>query len=83
MTRTTEAITISCSTEQRRKLEAIAERYELIWGGKPNISRLIRLIADGDIPIGKIQKRKPVLAAVKRSLIGALNELNNLEPNED
>lgn len=86
MTKKSEALTISCSTEQRRRLEAIAARYKLTWGGKPNISQLMRLIADGDIPVGEIEparKMKPVLAAVKQSLLKAIDNLNKIEPNEN
>lgn len=86
MTKKSEALTISCSAEQRKRLETIAERYELNWGGKPNISQLIRLIADGTIPVGEIEpvrRMKPVLAAVKQSLLKAIDDLNKIEPNEN
>lgn len=86
MTKKSESLTISCSAEQRQQLEAIAERFKLNWSGKPNISELIRLIADGSIPVGEIKparKMKPVLATVKQSLLKAIDDLNKIEPNEN
>lgn len=53
MTRRNEAITISCTPQEKASLEALAEEYECMWGDRPNISALIKAIANGVIPLGE------------------------------
>ena len=52
MTRS-EAITLSLSAERKARLEELALAMGATWGEKPNISALVRMIADGRITLHK------------------------------
>jgi hypothetical protein len=47
------AITLTLEPEEKEKLEKIAISMECYWGGKANISRLIKEIALGEILVRK------------------------------
>ena len=49
MTRPKESITLTCTPEVRLRLEQIALEHGCLWGSKPNISRLLEYIANGEI----------------------------------
>lgn len=47
MSRKGQSITLSLSPEQKERLESIALSVGAKWGGEPNISELVRMLADG------------------------------------
>lgn len=51
---------VSISADQKASLEALAEKLGYMWGQRPNISGLMKAIADGEVAIGKLEaiKRK-------------------------
>ncbi|MBE9037187.1 hypothetical protein [aff. Roholtiella sp. LEGE 12411] len=51
MTRKGESVTLSLSSEQKQQLEQIALDFGQTWGEEPNISKLMRAIADGDLKV--------------------------------
>lgn len=51
MTRKGRAITLSVSDRQKAQLEAIALAFDVKWGNNPNISQLIKDIADNKLRI--------------------------------
>ena len=53
MGRNSEAITLSLSPDRKAKLEELAITMGATWGEKPNISALVRMIADGRIILHK------------------------------
>jgi hypothetical protein len=67
--KTRPTITISCTPENKEKLEAIALNFDCKWGEKPNISALIESIATGDIELSS-----PSRQALAKSRIASLKE---------
>lgn len=65
MSRKQESITLSLTLEHKAELEKIAVEFGYLWGEKPNISALLKAIADGDILLSKSDKP----AKQKRALI--------------
>jgi hypothetical protein len=51
VTRKGRAITLSINDRQKAQLEAIALDFGITWGDKPNISQLVKAIADGKLRI--------------------------------
>ncbi|MGF1497258.1 MAG: helix-turn-helix transcriptional regulator [Elainellaceae cyanobacterium] len=51
MTRKGRAITLSVDDHQKAQLEAIALEFNITWGDKPNISQLVKTIADGKLRV--------------------------------
>ena len=51
MTRKGESITLSVQKWQRDKLEALAAELQMLWGGKPSISQLVKAIADNKLRV--------------------------------
>lgn len=47
MARKGQAITLSLSPEQKERLERVALSVGAKWGDEPNISELVRMLADG------------------------------------
>lgn len=75
MSRKFESLTVSCDLESKEKIEQLALDFNLKWGDKPNISKLISLIASGDIvlsypntpnPEGYTQKQ---IEGIKKAII--------------
>ena len=56
MSRKQESITLSLSLEHKAKLENIAVEFGYLWGDRPNISSLLKAIADGEILLSKSGK---------------------------
>lgn len=46
MTRKGKSITLSLAEHHKLKLEQLAQDFDMIWGDKPNISKLLKAIAD-------------------------------------
>jgi hypothetical protein len=82
MTRKSESLTIACPPDRKALLEALAIKHGYLWGEKPNVSELIRAIADEEIPLGD---RTPQLAieanvkTVKKSLLKAMQAIEEIE----
>ena len=56
MTRKQESITLSLSLKHKANLENIAVEFGYLWGDRPNISSLLKAIADGEILLSKSGK---------------------------
>jgi hypothetical protein len=41
-----EAITLSLNPDEKAELEALAQQFGILWGSQPNISGLVRAIAN-------------------------------------
>jgi hypothetical protein len=66
LSRKSESITLSASEEDKAELENIALEFGCTWGeNKPNISQLIKRIANRELLLSKSDKP----AAQKRKLI--------------
>lgn len=67
MTRKSRAITLTCSDAEKASLEAIAKKYGFLWGDtKPNVSALIKAIANEEIPLGPSTPELRLKAEIKR-----------------
>ncbi len=53
MSRKGQSITLSVSERDKAELEAIAREFGMMWGNDPNISKLIKAIAQRKLIIGK------------------------------
>ncbi|MFM6222042.1 MAG: hypothetical protein ACKPDM_17100 [Dolichospermum sp.] len=56
MSRKQESVTLSLTPEDKVKLEKIALEFGCNWGDKPNISKLIKSIANGELVVSKSDK---------------------------
>ena len=56
MPRKQESITLSLVPEHKAKLEKLSLEFGCLWGDKPNISGLMKAIADGEISLSKSGK---------------------------
>ena len=56
MSRKQESITLSLSLEHKAELENLSLEFGYLWGEKPNISGLLKAIADGEILLSKSGK---------------------------
>ena len=65
MTRKQESITLSLSLEHKAELEKLSLEFGCLWGEKPNVSALLKAVADGEILLSKSDKP----AKQKRALI--------------
>lgn len=60
MSRKGESITLSLLPDQQQKLEQIALEFGQTWGEKPNISKLMRAIADGELKVVLGDEETPI-----------------------
>jgi hypothetical protein len=56
LSRKQESITLSLSWEHKAELEQKALEFGCLWGDRPNISSLLKAIADGEILLSKSGK---------------------------
>jgi hypothetical protein len=56
---------ISINADQKASLEALAKKLGYMWGQRPNISGLMKAIADGEVAIAKKQTKKEALEAIR------------------
>lgn len=76
MSRKQESITLSITTERKTNLELLALEFNCLWGENPNISELVKQIADGEILLsesGKPDKKerkiiKDAIASIQDAL---------------
>ncbi|MDJ0581176.1 WYL domain-containing protein [Crocosphaera sp.] len=75
MGRKGESITLSIREQDKKQLEALADSYGMTWGDKPNISRLMKAIAQGKLRIAPnhdwTQERIRALDTARKALIDA------------
>lgn len=79
MTRPGESITLSLTPSQKTKLNELALEFGCQWGQKPNISKLVKMIADGRIALYK--PGDPINASDKSYYRRQLAELKALVAN--
>jgi hypothetical protein len=72
MTRKGESITLSLSPEQKERLEQIALHYGQTWGEDPNISKLMRAIADGELKVNWGDEESPMTNKQRSVMKGAI-----------
>jgi hypothetical protein len=51
MTKRRPSITLTLSAQEKQALEALAEEFDIHWGDKPNVSELIKRIAQGKLRV--------------------------------
>ena len=81
MSRKQESITLSLTPEHKAELEKISLEFGCLWGDKPNISGLMKAIADGELLLsrsGKPDKKerkliKDAIASIQDTLTILLN----------
>jgi predicted DNA-binding transcriptional regulator YafY len=73
MGRKGQSITLSISEREKQQLEALADEYNMKWGNKPNISRLLKAIAHQELLISSnndwTQERIQTLERARQALI--------------
>jgi hypothetical protein len=56
VSRKQESITLSLTLEHKVELEKLSLEFGCLWGENPNISGLMKAIADGEISLSKSNK---------------------------
>ena len=72
MSRKGETITLSLSLEEKQKLEQIALDFGQTWGEDPNISKLMRAIADGELKVAWGDEESPMTIKQRSAMIAAI-----------
>ena len=79
MSRKGQSITLSISERDKVELEAIAGEFGMMWGEEPNISKLIKAIAQRKLLIGNNNDwKEPRIKALHRC-INALTDIGQIE----
>lgn len=65
MGRKNESITLSLSLEDKQLLSELAIYHGCKWGGQPNISRLLQMIAKGNLIISKPNAEERKVSEIK------------------
>jgi hypothetical protein len=79
MSRKGQSITLSISERDKAELEAIALEFGMMWGDRPNISKLIEAIAQRKLLIGNNNDwKEPRIRALHRC-INALTDIGQIE----
>jgi hypothetical protein len=79
MSRKGQSITLSISERDKAELEAIALEFGMMWGEEPNISKLIKAIAQRKLLIGNNNDwKEPRIRALHRC-INALTDIGQIE----
>ena len=78
MSRKGQSITLSVSERDKAQLEAIALQFGMMWGDDPNISKLIKAIAQHELIVGKNHDwQDDRIRALHRS-IGLLQDMGQI-----
>jgi hypothetical protein len=72
MSRVGQSITLSVSEKEKQALEILAGEFGLLWGDKPNISKLIKEIANNKLKIAPNNDWKPDRLQVIKQAIDSL-----------
>ncbi|WYL98712.1 MAG: WYL domain-containing protein [Gloeotrichia echinulata CP02] len=82
MSRKGQSITLSVSERDKAELEAIAREFGMMWGNDPNISKLIKAIAQRKLIIGKNNDWQESRIRTLHRCIGALTDIGQIEQAE-
>lgn len=75
MSKKQETITLSLSQEHKAELEQKALKFGFVWGDKPNVSRLLKAIADDEILLSKPDK--PIVKNDRKMIRGAIASIQS------
>jgi hypothetical protein len=79
MSRKGQSITLSISERDKAELEAIAREFGMMWGEDPNISKLIKAIAQRQLLIGNNNDWKETRIRALHRCINALTDIGQIE----
>ncbi|OUL20560.1 WYL domain-containing protein [Nostoc sp. RF31YmG] len=79
MSRKGQSITLSISERDKAELEAIAREFGMMWGDRPNISKLIEAIAQRKLLIGNNNNWSESRIRALHRCIGALTDIGQIE----
>jgi hypothetical protein len=79
MSRKGQSITLSVSERDKAELEAIALEFGMKWGDDPNISKLIKAIAQRELIVGKNHDWQDSRIRALHRCIGALTDIGQIE----
>lgn len=79
MSRKGQSITLSISERDKAELELIAREFGMMWGERPNISKLIEAIARKKLLIGNNQDWQESRIRALHCCIGALIDMGQVE----
>ncbi|MBW4560703.1 MAG: WYL domain-containing protein [Mojavia pulchra JT2-VF2] len=79
MSRKGQSITLSISERDKAELEAIAREFGMMWGEEPNISKLIKAIAQRKLLIGKNNNWSETRIRALHRCINALTDIGQIE----
>ena len=79
MSRKGQSITLSVSERDKAELEAIALEFGMMWGDDPNISKLIKAIAQHELIIGKNHDWQESRIRALYRCISALTDIGQVE----
>jgi hypothetical protein len=76
MSRKHETITLSVSDSEKAELEKLALFFGCTWGDRPNVSKLIKAIAKGQIAL--VEAGSPINFDDRQEFRKKLGELKNI-----
>lgn len=79
MSRKGQSITLSISERDKAELEVIALEFGMMWGDRPNISKLVEAIAQRKLIIGNNNNWKEARIRALHRCIGALTDIGQIE----
>lgn len=79
MSRKGQSITLSVTERDKAELEAIAREFGMMWGDDPNISKLIKAIAQRQLIIGKNNDWQESRIRALHRCIAALTDIGQVE----
>ncbi|MBE9052017.1 WYL domain-containing protein [Nostocales cyanobacterium LEGE 11386] len=79
MSRKGQSITLSISERDKAELEAIALEFGMMWGDRPNISKLVEAIARRQLLIGNNNNWSETRIRALHRCIGALTDIGQIE----
>ncbi|HEY9802289.1 MAG TPA: WYL domain-containing protein [Leptolyngbyaceae cyanobacterium] len=79
MSRKGQSITLSLKERDKTELEAIALEFGMMWGDRPNISKLVEAIAQRKLLIGNNQNWSESRIRALHRCIGALTDIGQIE----
>ena len=74
MSRKQESITLSLTPEHKAELEQKALEFGCLWGEKPNVSALLKAVADGEILLSRSDKPAKQKRAFIKNAIASIQD---------
>ena len=74
MSRKQESITLSLTPEHKASLEQLSVEFGCLWGEKPNVSALLKAIADGELLLSKSDKPTKQKRALIKDAIASIQD---------